>query len=295
MSSNKYVCACGQTFETSQLKASHCRNCLTYQADKGGSTPSSQYRRSHKRSAPDGGSHATSPAVSPAPSPSVTPSAPATPAPPPVVQVERSPAPAATPRPMVAMTGHSPRPQRAAAVVAAAAVQQQQPASALSQAAMHRDATHNVLRRPDLIGLIRHRVLERLDQDNYKDPTGAVRRGVDTSGIEDDNFSDAADDAGDDDTSRARKRKRKSTRNRTSLVVSRSFVRMLEDSGLDQLPAHVPSYLTAAAGPSRFPRRHFCSVCGAKGTYACVLCHGRFCSCKCNTVHRETRCQKSVI
>ena len=53
-----------------------------------------------------------------------------------------------------------------------------------------------------------------------------------------------------------------------------------------------PSIYTACAGPSIFPARQFCSVCGLVGSYSCVRCGMRFCSIRCNQNHKETRCLK---
>lgn len=51
-----------------------------------------------------------------------------------------------------------------------------------------------------------------------------------------------------------------------------------------------PSYMSARAGPSRFPARHICAVCGFPGQYTCVPCGARYCSTRCHQVHEETRC-----
>jgi HIT zinc finger len=53
-----------------------------------------------------------------------------------------------------------------------------------------------------------------------------------------------------------------------------------------------PSYISVAALPSTRPARAFCSVCGYTGQYTCTRCGCRFCSSKCLSSHRETRCLK---
>jgi HIT zinc finger len=53
-----------------------------------------------------------------------------------------------------------------------------------------------------------------------------------------------------------------------------------------------PSYISVAALPSTRPTRAFCSVCGYTGQYTCTRCGCRFCSSKCLSSHRETRCLK---
>jgi zinc finger HIT domain-containing protein 1 len=55
-----------------------------------------------------------------------------------------------------------------------------------------------------------------------------------------------------------------------------------------------PNYVTAKAGPSRYPPRHFCAVCGDFGGYTCVTCGMRYCSVKCLQTHKETRCLKFI-
>jgi zinc finger HIT domain-containing protein 1 len=51
-------------------------------------------------------------------------------------------------------------------------------------------------------------------------------------------------------------------------------------------------YTLAQVPPSKYPKRHFCNVCGFPSNYTCVKCGVRFCSIKCNTTHQETRCLK---
>lgn len=53
-----------------------------------------------------------------------------------------------------------------------------------------------------------------------------------------------------------------------------------------------PNYATAAAPPSKFPPRCFCSVCGFQAPYSCIQCGSKFCATKCLTTHQETRCLK---
>jgi hypothetical protein len=53
-----------------------------------------------------------------------------------------------------------------------------------------------------------------------------------------------------------------------------------------------PNYVSVAAGPSRYPPRHFCSICGYLGKYSCVRCGSKYCSIKCNKTHAEMRCMK---
>ncbi|EFJ26497.1 hypothetical protein SELMODRAFT_97641 [Selaginella moellendorffii] len=110
---------------------------------------------------------------------------------------------------------------------------------------------------------------------------------------------------GDDDAVFVHKRPPKGSKRKTrqSLALERSaskgpksFLDLLEEANLgESLPPHVPSYVRAGVGPpSRASRRHFCAVCGYSANYTCPRCAARFCSCHCQTVHNDTRCQKFV-
>ncbi|KAF9578026.1 Zinc finger HIT domain-containing protein 1 [Lunasporangiospora selenospora] len=77
---------------------------------------------------------------------------------------------------------------------------------------------------------------------------------------------------------------------------------LLEESGLLHPRFNVhgelveePSYVTATMGPSKYPPRHFCSVCGWKGIYCCKRCGMRYCDLRCLKTHEETRCMKFTI
>lgn len=74
-----------------------------------------------------------------------------------------------------------------------------------------------------------------------------------------------------------------------------SLIAPTKQANLESLPPHVPSYLRAAVGPaSSTSRRHFCTVCGSSANYTCVRCGIRFCSCRCQNIHNDTRCLKFV-
>ncbi|KAG0224533.1 Zinc finger HIT domain-containing protein 1 [Actinomortierella wolfii] len=64
---------------------------------------------------------------------------------------------------------------------------------------------------------------------------------------------------------------------------------LIDESGLLQQDPSIPSYVTAAMGPSQYPERHFCSVCGWRGTYRCFRCGMRYCDLRCQKTHEETR------
>ncbi|OIT20039.1 PREDICTED: SWR1 complex subunit 6 [Nicotiana attenuata] len=75
----------------------------------------------------------------------------------------------------------------------------------------------------------------------------------------------------------------------------KTFLELLHEANLESLPPHVPTYSRAAVGPpSSISRRHFCTVCGFSANYTCVQCGMRFCSIKCQTIHKDTRCLKFV-
>lgn len=45
------------------------------------------------------------------------------------------------------------------------------------------------------------------------------------------------------------------------------FLQLLEEAELDRVPRHVPTYLTAAARPSRYPPRKLCDISGFFSKY----------------------------
>lgn len=57
-------------------------------------------------------------------------------------------------------------------------------------------------------------------------------------------------------------------------------------------PADEPTYLTAAAPPSRRPPLFLCSVCGYKGKYTCIRCGLRYCDIGCRQTHDDSRCER---
>lgn len=61
-----------------------------------------------------------------------------------------------------------------------------------------------------------------------------------------------------------------------------------EAASLGQL-ATMPSF---ALGPSRYPCRPLCDVCGYWGQVTCMVCGEALCSRSCRQTHLETRCEK---
>eukprot|EP00026_Physarum_polycephalum_P019150 Phypoly_transcript_21021.p1 GENE.Phypoly_transcript_21021~~Phypoly_transcript_21021.p1 ORF type:complete len:194 (+),score=24.69 Phypoly_transcript_21021:48-584(+) len=130
--------------------------------------------------------------------------------------------------------------------------------------------------------------LEALESDNYQEEVNN----------DDDEYVDLVDDE-DDFMGPKKKRPRKTAREmfkqpKKKKFAFPSFNTVLDESGLEAYPAHVPTYLTAAAAPSKFPTKNFCSVCGFFANYSCTQCGARFCCIKCNATHKETRCLKFV-
>ena len=61
-----------------------------------------------------------------------------------------------------------------------------------------------------------------------------------------------------------------------------------EAASLGQL-ASMPSF---ALGPSRYPCRPLCDVCGYWGQVTCMTCGEALCSRWCRQTHQDTRCEK---
>ncbi|XP_077233070.1 HIT-type Zinc finger family protein [Tasmannia lanceolata] len=132
--------------------------------------------------------------------------------------------------------------------------------------------------------------LEALENDNAR---------VELVEINDDD--DASLD--DDDQAYIQKRQSKNMKRKTRQAKAlenakkapRSFIELLHEANLEALPPHVPSYLRASVGPpTSSSHSHFCTVCGFTANYTCVRCGMRFCSCRCQVIHTDTRCLKFV-
>ncbi|CAF1698514.1 hypothetical protein BRARA_C01135 [Brassica rapa] len=132
--------------------------------------------------------------------------------------------------------------------------------------------------------------LEALENDN-----GAVE-------VVDLNDDEEASLDEDDDLGYVQKKQHKGSKRKTRQAKAlearkapKSFTELLQEANLESLPSHVPTYLKAAVGPpSSSSRRHFCTVCGYIAGYNCCLCGMRFCSIRCQNIHKDTRCQKFV-
>ena len=60
------------------------------------------------------------------------------------------------------------------------------------------------------------------------------------------------------------------------------------------MPVNTPTYQSVLMTPSLLPPRKLCSVCGFESPYACIQCGMHYCSLKCRSAHRDTRCLKFV-
>ncbi|GAA5879702.1 hypothetical protein JCM1840_006832 [Sporobolomyces johnsonii] len=130
------------------------------------------------------------------------------------------------------------------------------------------------------------RHLADLERTNYTEPT----TGPSAYGERDDDAPAAPTAlAKDDDPGRKRK---KSMAVRSLLMYRKTLAALVSESNLSQNPSAPPSYLTAAAPPSRLPVVALCSVCGYRGKYACMRCGSRYCDVGCRTTHDESRCER---
>ncbi|XP_075345650.1 zinc finger HIT domain-containing protein 1, partial [Mycteria americana] len=89
------------------------------------------------------------------------------------------------------------------------------------------------------------------------------------------------------------KKKKKTRGDHFKLRFRKNFQALLEEQNLSA--AEGPNYVSACAGPSRLPQRHFCAVCGFPSAYTCVTCGARYCSSRCLGTHQDTRCLKWTV
>lgn len=62
---------------------------------------------------------------------------------------------------------------------------------------------------------------------------------------------------------------------------------------LDDDPPGAQALLNLSTPPARYPLKHLCGICGFQGVYVCIRCGLRYCSLKCDSTHKETRCLKT--
>ncbi|CAM2110726.1 unnamed protein product [Caretta caretta] len=96
-----------------------------------------------------------------------------------------------------------------------------------------------------------------------------------------------------DDDAETGKKKKKTRGDHFKLRFRKNFQALLEEQNLST--GEGPNYLTACAGRSSLPQRHFCTVCGLPSHYTCVSCGARYCSVRCLCTHQETRCLKWTV
>ncbi|GAA5997690.1 Vps71p [Rhodotorula paludigena] len=130
------------------------------------------------------------------------------------------------------------------------------------------------------------RHLNDLERTNYTEPTtGPSAYGE----LDDDNKGPSALAKDDDGSGKKRK---KSMAVRSLLMYRKNLATLLDESNLSSQPKTQPSYLTAAAPPSRRPPLQLCSVCGYKPKYSCLRCGLKYCDIGCKTTHDDSRCER---
>ncbi|XP_054708969.1 zinc finger HIT domain-containing protein 1-like [Uloborus diversus] len=117
--------------------------------------------------------------------------------------------------------------------------------------------------------------------------------------LEMDNHHENKDSISDDDITdrsfgKVERKKQKSKKQLGGGKYRKNFTALLEEE-LANCPPGKFNYIKAVVPPSKYPPRHFCSVCGFSSNYTCVQCGARFCSIKCNGTHKDTRCLKYSV
>nr|CAB3268048.1 zinc finger HIT domain-containing protein 1-like [Phallusia mammillata] len=136
--------------------------------------------------------------------------------------------------------------------------------------------------------------LEALEKDNFQeDPLehlDAPKKKRPKFGIP----SDHEDDDTEQQTQPSKKKKRLRG-DHFKQRFRKTFAAVLEEERVGLGNSELPNYFTASVPPSKFPARHFCSVCGFLSSYTCVSCGARYCSIKCLGTHQDTRCLKWTV
>lgn len=131
----------------------------------------------------------------------------------------------------------------------------------------------------------KRRQLDALERDNHDDQFDAAAEAA----LAQENDADDEVYQGVD-----KKKKKKPNASRTLAKTGpRTLEQFLSEHALvaDSFAAGVPNYFSAAAAPSQYPARPFCSVCGFMSKYACMRCGHKVCGARCEATHHETRCK----
>ncbi|KAN0066456.1 hypothetical protein ACQY0O_000550 [Thecaphora frezii] len=89
-------------------------------------------------------------------------------------------------------------------------------------------------------------------------------------------------------------RKKASAEVKRILSTRKRFATLLEEAAETPGFHNAPNYLSAAAGPPRYPRPALCSICGYWGTVTCLRCGDKYCGLVCKGTHDETRCDRPI-
>lgn len=133
------------------------------------------------------------------------------------------------------------------------------------------------------------KVLEALEEDNFQeDPHADLRMSKRAPKFDEEPGPSTAGGA----ASIIRPKKKKSKGEHYKQRFRKNFAALLDEE--QSALREGPGYLSAGVPPSRFPERHFCSVCGFPSNYTCVQCGSRYCSVRCLGTHQDTRCLKWI-
>lgn len=132
--------------------------------------------------------------------------------------------------------------------------------------------------------------LESLEADNWQQDK---RKDEDS---EDDNYNplDGASSGDEVDVNRRKstssKKKKKPKRDAWNATQKcKSLQEVLDEAQYHKYPSFVPTFVSAAAEPSRYPPRNFCSITGLPGKYRCPVTGEYIATLDAYNTHRETR------
>uniref|UniRef100_A0A7S4NC35 Vps72/YL1 C-terminal domain-containing protein n=1 Tax=Prymnesium polylepis TaxID=72548 RepID=A0A7S4NC35_9EUKA len=132
---------------------------------------------------------------------------------------------------------------------------------------------------------IRKKKLDALEQDNWQEEKPRVEE------EEDEDYMDEDDeDVAVGTSKKSNKKKKKQKRDIWNATQKcKPLQEILDEEQFHRYPSWVPTWESIAVGPSRYPRRHFCSVTGLMGKYQCPVTGEYLATLEAWNTHRETR------
>ena len=132
--------------------------------------------------------------------------------------------------------------------------------------------------------------IDALESDFYDSPNRLAEDN--TSDDFDEDFGTANSGKKNASSKNKKPKKKIPKKKKKEAYVKRNFnlKKLIKEDNLEANTSVFPNFLTVRSHPSNYPGRKFCSICGLIAPYGCSRCRERYCSLKCQEIHRDIKC-----